>query len=133
MADSSSFKFVPNLAEIDKASNNSYNLLNHPTIPISAKFGTGIDALEQAIYQAADIPTLSDTDVIVTNARHYGALVRAQQSIQRVIDGIVLQLSGDLLSEDLRQAIDTLAEITGGQITPNEVLGNIFKNFCVGK
>jgi tRNA modification GTPase len=119
--------------KIDKASNNSYNLLNHPTIPISAKFGTGIDALEQAIYQAADIPTLSNTDVIVTNARHYGALVRAQQSIQRVIDGMALQLSGDLLSEDLRQAIDTLAEITGGQITPNEVLGNIFKNFCVGK
>ena len=119
--------------KIDKAGNNSYNLLNHPTIPISAKFGTGIDALEQAIYQAADIPTLSDTDVIVTNARHYGALVRAQQSIQRVIDGMALQLSGDLLSEDLRQAIDTLSEITGGQITPNEVLGNIFKNFCVGK
>ena len=111
--------------KIDKAGNNSYNLLNHPTIPISAKFGTGIDALEQAIYQAADIPTLSDTDV--------SALVRAQQSIQRVIDGMALQLSGDLLSEDLRQAIDTLAEITGGQITPNEVLGNIFKNFCVGK
>jgi tRNA modification GTPase len=44
-----------------------------------------------------------------------------------------MQLSGDLLSEDLRQALDTLAEITGGQITTNEVLGNIFKNFCVGK
>jgi tRNA modification GTPase len=119
--------------KIDKADNNSYHLLKHPTIPISAKFGTGIDALEQAIYQAADIPTLTDTDVIVTNARHYDALIRAQQSIQRVIDGMELQLSGDLLSEDLRQALDTLAEITGGQITPNEVLGNIFKNFCVGK
>ena len=108
-------------------------MLKRPTIPISAKFGTGIDILEQAIYQAADIPTLTDTDVVVTNARHYDALVRAQQSIQRVIDGMELQLSGDLLSEDLRQALDTLAEITGGQITPNEVLGNIFKNFCVGK
>jgi tRNA modification GTPase len=60
-------------------------------------------------------------------------LTRAQQSIQRVIDGLQMQLSGDLLSEDLRQALDTLAEITGGQITTNEVLGNIFKNFCVGK
>ena len=119
--------------KIDKADNNSYNLLNYPTIPISAKFGTGIDALEQAIYQAADIPTLTDTDVIVTNARHYDALVRAKKSIQRVIDGMELQLSGDLLSEDLRQTLDTLSEITGGQITPNEVLGNIFKNFCVGK
>ena len=119
--------------KIDKLNNNGYNLLNSPTVHISAKFGTGIDILEQAIYQAADIPTLSDTDVIVTNARHYDALVRAQQSIQRVIDGLEQQLSGDLLSEDLRLTLDTLSEITGGQITTNEVLENIFKNFCVGK
>ncbi len=104
--------------KIDKLNNNGCNLLNSPTVHISAKFGTGIDILEQAIYQAADIPTLSDTDVIVTNARHYDALVRAQQSIQRVIDGLEQQLSGDLLSEDLRLALEQLSEITGGQITP---------------
>ena len=117
----------------DKANNNSYNLLNHPFVAISAKFGTGIDDLERAIYEAADIPALSDNDIIVTNARHYDALTRSHDCIQRVIDGLQIQLSGDLLSEDLRQALDTLAEITGGQITPNEVLGNIFKKFCVGK
>ncbi len=117
----------------DKADNNSYNSLKLPFVTISAKFGTGIDELEQAIYEAADIPALTENDIIVTNARHYDALVRAHESIQRVIDGLQIQLSGDLLSEDLRQALDTLAEITGGQITPNEVLGNIFKNFCVGK
>ena len=117
----------------DKADNNSYNSLKLPFITISAKFGTGIDELEQAIYEAADIPALTENDIIVTNARHYDALVRAHDSIQHVIDGLQIQLSGDLLSEDLRQALDTLAEITGGQITPNEVLGNIFKNFCVGK
>ena len=117
----------------DKADSNSYNLLNRPFITISAKFGTGIDELEQAIYEAANIPALTENDIIVTNARHYDALVRAHDCIQRVIDGLEMQLSGDLLSEDLHQALDTLAEITGGQITPNEVLGNIFKNFCIGK
>ena len=117
----------------DKADNNRYNLLNLPFIAISAKFGTGIEALEQAIYEAADIPTLQDRDVIVTNARHYEALTLAHSHLQRVIDGLQQQVSGDLLSEDLRLTLDTLSEITGGQITPNEVLGNIFKHFCVGK
>ena len=117
----------------DKADNNSYSSLKLPFISISAKFGKGIEELEQAIYEAADIPTLTENDIIVTNARHYEALVRAHEHIQRVIDGLQMQLSGDLLSEDLRLTLDTLAEITGGQITPNEVLGNIFKNFCVGK
>ena len=126
-------KLIIVINKIDKADSNSYNLLNHPFVAISAKHGTGIETLEQAIYEAADIATLADSDFIVTNARHYDALTRAQQSIQRVIDGLQMQLSGDLLSEDLRQALDTLAEITGGQITTNEVLGNIFKNFCVGK
>ncbi|MBE6266037.1 MAG: tRNA uridine-5-carboxymethylaminomethyl(34) synthesis GTPase MnmE [Prevotella ruminicola] len=117
----------------DKTDNNSYNSLKLPFISISAKFGKGIEELEQAIYEAADIPTLTENDIIVTNARHYEALVRAHEHIQRVIDGLQMQLSGDILSEDLRLTLDTLAEITGGQITPNEVLGNIFKNFCVGK
>ena len=119
--------------KIDKEDNNSYNLSNLPFIAISAKFGTGMEALEQAIYGAADIPTLTENDIIVTNARHYDALVRAHEHLERVLDGLNNGLSGDLLSEDLRLTLDTLAEITGGQITPNEVLGNIFKHFCVGK
>ena len=119
--------------KIDKAENKLFTLVKIPLIEISAKHGKHITNLEQAIYEAADIPTLTDTDVIVTNARHYDALTRAHEHIQRVINGLQQQLSGDLLSEDLRQATDTLAEITGGQITTNEVLGNIFKNFCVGK
>ena len=113
----------------------NYSLFTHhySLIKLSAKFGTNLGDLESAIYKAADIPTLQENDVIVSNARHYDALTRAHDHIQRVIEGLQMQLSGDLLSEDLHQALDTLAEITGGQITPNEVLGNIFKHFCVGK
>ena len=102
-------------------------------IKVSAKHGTNLGALEGAIYQAANIPSLQENDVIVTNARHYDALTRARSHLQRVLEGMAQNISGDLLAEDLRLVIDTLAEITGGQITPNEVLGNIFKNFCVGK
>lgn len=116
--------------KIDKSDNTTSR---QGTIAISAKYGQGIDALEQAIYQAANIPTLQENDVIVTSSRHYDALVRAHAHLQRVLNGMAQNISGDLLSEDLRLTLDTLAEITGGQITPNEVLGNIFKNFCVGK
>ena len=119
--------------KVDKADNNSYNSLKLPFISISAKFGKGIEELEQAIYEAADIPTLTENDIIVTNARHYDALTRAHDHLQRVLDGMVQNISSDLLSEDLRLTLGTLAEITGGEITPNEILGNIFKNFCVGK
>lgn len=104
-----------------------------PVIPISAKHNIHLDHLEQAIYKAANIPTLTDTDVIITNARHYDALLRAHESISIVLSGMEAQLSGDLLSEDLRQVLSHLSEITGGEITTPEVLGNIFKNFCVGK
>ena len=105
--------------------------IENKTASFQAKFGIGLDALKHQLVEAA--PKTSESNVIITSARHYDALVRAHQAIQRVINGLQQQLSGDLLSEDLRQALDILSEITGGQITPNEVLGNIFKNFCVGK
>ena len=105
--------------------------IENKTEQFQAKFGVGLDQLREQLINAA--PKTTDADVIVTNARHYDALVRANEHLQRVIDGLEMQLSGDLLSEDLRLTLDTLAEITGGQITPDEVLGNIFKHFCVGK
>ena len=119
--------------KIDKAQNTPFIIVKIPLIEISAKHGTHLSNLEQAIYEAADIPTPQQSDIIVTNARHYDALIRAHAHLQRVLDGMAQNISGDLLSEDLRLTLDTLSEITGGQITPNEVLGNIFKNFCVGK
>ena len=118
----------------DLSESNALTIADFPIISISAKFGTNIDALETVIYEAADIPTLADSDIIVTNARHYDALTRAQESLNRVISSLQAQVPGDLVAEDLRQVLSELSEITGeGQITPNEVLGNIFKNFCVGK
>ena len=104
-----------------------------PAVFISAKLKQNIPDLEAAIYRAADLPDINENSVIITNARHYEALTHADESIQRVIEGMNLGLSGDLISEDLRICLDQLAEITGGQITTNEVLGNIFKHFCIGK
>ncbi|MBW4871411.1 tRNA uridine-5-carboxymethylaminomethyl(34) synthesis GTPase MnmE, partial [Prevotella buccae] len=65
--------------------------------------------------------------------RHYDALLHAKQDIIRVQDALHANLSGDLVSEELHICLDQLSEITGGQITPNEVLANIFKHFCIGK
>lgn len=129
--------------KIDKADNSNFTIVKFPLIEISAKHGTNLSALEQAIYDAADIPALSDTDIVVTNARHYEALTRAHSHLQRVLEGLGYVNSSqashdfflptDLISEDLRLTLDTLSEITGGQITTNEVLENIFTHFCVGK
>lgn len=102
-------------------------------IDIAAKYGTNIQQLEREIYNAAELTELDNNDIIITSARHYEALTHAQNSINNVISGIESQLSGDLISEDLRQTLYYLAEITGGQITTEETLSNIFKNFCVGK
>lgn len=125
---------VWNKSDLGNSHNSPSPIPNSQLIEISAKYGTNIPALEQAIYEAADIPTLTDTDVIITNARHYDSLIHAQQNLSRVINGLTTGISGDLLSEDLRLVLSDLAEITGkGQITPTEVLGNIFQNFCVGK
>ena len=105
--------------------------IENKTDSFQAKFGIGLDDLRKRLLNAA--PKTGDSDVIVTNARHYDALVRSHEHLQRVLDGINQHLSGDLLAEDLRLTLNTLAEITGGQITPNEVLGNIFSHFCIGK
>ena len=105
--------------------------IENKTEAFQAKYGVGLDNLRKRLIDAA--PHVATDDVIVTNARHYDVLCRAHQHLLRVIEGLQQQISGDLLAEDLRLTLNTLAEITGGQITPNEVLGNIFKNFCVGK
>ena len=105
--------------------------IENKTEAFQAKYGIGLDNLRQQLINAA--PKTADTDIIITNARHYEALTCAHDSLLRVIDGLHQQISGDLLSEDLRLTLNHLADITGGQITPQETLNNIFSNFCVGK
>ena len=101
------------------------------TEDFQAKYGVGLDRLRQRLIDS--VPKASDTDVIITNARHYEALTLAHTHLLRILSGLQNNLSGDLLAEDLRLTLDTLAEITGNQITTNEVLDTIFSHFCVGK
>ena len=112
----------------------TFNIQNSSTVDISAKYGTNIPHLEQLIVEAANIPQLSETDIVITSVRHYSALLHADESLQRVIDSMNLGLSGDLLAEDLKMVIEHLAEITGEEkITPQEQLNTIFSLFCIGK
>ncbi|MBP5770485.1 MAG: tRNA uridine-5-carboxymethylaminomethyl(34) synthesis GTPase MnmE [Bacteroidaceae bacterium] len=119
-----------------------------PLSLISAKNGDGISNLKHLIYKEAQRAglTANTSDVIVTNARHYDALIRADNDLQHVLEGMGAMkiderwtivnpsLSGDLLAEDLRLVLSDISDITGeGQITPQETLNNIFSHFCVGK
>ena len=123
--------------KIDKST--THSTFNVPqstftTVDISAKYGTNLPLLEQRIVEAADIPQISESDIVITSARHYSALLHADESLQRVINSMDLGLSGDLLAEDLRMVIEHLAEITGEErITPQETLNSIFSSYCIGK
>lgn len=99
---------------------------------ISAKRNDNIDRLHDLLVKAAAIPAIGEEDVIVTNLRHHTALKQALEAIQRVKEGLDHNLSGDLLSQDIRECMFHLGEITG-QISTDEILGNIFSKFCIGK
>lgn len=98
---------------------------------ISALYDKGIDQLQERLLSC--IPDISDNDLIITNTRHLHALEVSLEDIRRSLDAMTSGLSGDLIAEDLRLCISHLSEILGTQITPNEVLGNIFSHFCIGK
>lgn len=106
----------------------------HSALEISALHGTGIKELEERLLSIATSSSNAGADeVIITNQRHKQALDTAAADIQRAMQSMHMSLSGDLISEDLRLCINHLSDILGGTITTNEVLGNIFKNFCIGK
>ena len=102
------------------------------TIAISARQQLHINELETILTHMAALPSLAPTEVVVTNARHYEALSNALQAIRRVEQGLQDNLSGDLVSQDLRECIFHLSDIVG-EVTTDAVLGNIFSHFCIGK
>ena len=106
---------------------------NVSLLSISARTGENVSDLEQALVKAADIPEITENDVIVTSARHYEALLRANESLSRVLESMDMGMSGDIIAEDLKMVLEELGEITGGQISSQETLNNIFKHFCIGK
>ncbi|MCG8702264.1 MAG: tRNA uridine-5-carboxymethylaminomethyl(34) synthesis GTPase MnmE [Bacteroidales bacterium] len=99
---------------------------------ISALNKSGIDSLENLLISKVNQLIPEEQDVVVSNLRHFEALVQALESAQRAVDGIETGLSSDLIAMDIRQIIHHIGEITG-EITTDEILGNIFKNFCIGK
>ncbi|MBR4402037.1 MAG: tRNA uridine-5-carboxymethylaminomethyl(34) synthesis GTPase MnmE [Flavobacteriales bacterium] len=101
------------------------------TIYISAKERQGLDTLRERLLYVSGVNDLSSR-MIVTNARHYDALLRASVSIDRVVSGMQVGLTADLLSVDIREAINILAEITG-DVSSDDILGAIFSRFCIGK
>jgi tRNA modification GTPase len=99
---------------------------------ISAREKSGLEELKEKLSEVVLKNKFSNDDVIVTNTRHYEALIHVSETLSRVIDGIENNVTEDLIAIDIRQAIHYLGEITG-EITSDEILGNIFKNFCIGK
>jgi tRNA modification GTPase len=107
------------------------NNLRYITVPISAKEKSGLADLIQALSSSVNALG-SESDTIVVNARHYAAFSKALEDIKKVEQGLEAQIPGDLLAMDIRSAIRNLSSITG-EITTDDLLGNIFANFCIGK
>ena len=119
---------------VEKSSNTiSINLPeNIKSIRISAKEKMNIDGLQQMLITAANLPIVTQNDIIVTNIRHYEALSHALEAIHRVQQGLANNLSGDFVSQDIRECIFHLNDIAG-EVTNDMVLQNIFGHFCIGK
>ena len=107
-------------------------LPNEKLVFIAAKQKTNLEELISEMQQAVSIDSIGEDAVIVTNVRHYEALSRALESIERVQIGLDKLISGDFLAQDIRECLIFLGEITG-EISNDEILGHIFKNFCIGK
>ena len=131
MAEISGNKNVNHDNNIVSLIENKYD--NCKVIPISAKTGKGLSTLTKTLGEIGSEITGSTDETLVTNVRHYEALVRAASALERVRAGLhIATLPPDLIAQDLREALYHLGEIVG-EISTDETLGNIFRNFCIGK
>ena len=114
---------------------NKTDLATHDTkadVLISAKTGLGLDELRKKLVETIQLGTAKSGDVVVTNARHLEALKATDTSLSRALDGLESGLSGDLVASDIGESLYHLGSITG-EITTEDLLGNIFGKFCIGK
>ena len=119
---------INNVIEISK----KIGLLPVSVLPLSAKNKTGIDKLKEVISSAGEIKNMPSDSLLVTNIRHHQALILALDALVRVEEGILMNISTDLLTQDIRESLFHLGEIVG-EINSEEILGNIFSKFCIGK
>lgn len=127
------FNKVDQIDEIKKEQLlNYFSQFDCEKVFISAKHSQNTEQLEDQLFKMAQLPEVGENDVMVTNMRHYEVLKNAHEAILRVIEGLEQGISGDFLSQDIRECLHYLGEITG-EITTDEVLANIFKKFCIGK
>jgi tRNA modification GTPase len=105
---------------------------NERIISISAEQGKNIDALTGMLLEIVNLGSIKHQDVVISNIRHFNALKEASEALSRVSEGLTSALPTDLLAQDIREVLHYLGEITG-EVTTDEILGNIFKNFCIGK
>ena len=111
----------------------NFDLLpNEKLVFIAARQKTNLDQLISEMQLSVSLDSISEDAVIVTNVRHFEALAHAHESIERVLVGLENKITGDFLAQDIRECLYYLGEITG-EITNDEILGHIFKNFCIGK
>jgi len=103
-----------------------------PVVEISAKYKNNIEDLNNALAKAVNYSSVKENDIIITNTRHFEALKNALISTERVASGLDQNISGDFLAQDIREILQYIGDITG-KFTPDEVLGNIFGSFCIGK
>ena len=121
--------------KIDKASKEEVAAINNSDfsfLTISANSKDSLGTLTNSLLDIAGIEALNSNQLMVTNSRHYDVLIKSLEEISKVQEGINNHLTGDLLAIDLRQALYFLGEITG-QVSNDDLLGNIFANFCIGK